>query len=200
MRGSRASRPGSRAVRIAALAVAAAAIAAAVGVYLARPGPSQPATDRYGGLPSWLPQAKVPVGRIASASAAHPWLAIEGDTVSVHLADARVLVTAVGPVVPEEGRFPVPQTTPCAFTVTFAAASRRLPLDPKAFTILDELGHVHSPVVTAAGGGAPPRSVPPVRTVTLKVRDVLPTGSGTLRWAPRRTAPIVSWDFDVEID
>jgi len=40
----------------------------------------------------------------------------------------------------------------------------------------------------------------PGRTVTLIVHDVLPVGSGTLRWAPATTRPVVSWDFDVEID
>jgi hypothetical protein len=36
--------------------------------------------------------------------------------------------------------------------------------------------------------------------VSLTVSDVLPTGNCRLRWAPEGTTPIVSWDFDVEID
>jgi hypothetical protein len=36
--------------------------------------------------------------------------------------------------------------------------------------------------------------------VSLNVRDVLPTGGGRLRWAPDDPRPLVSWDFDVEID
>lgn len=135
-----------------------------------------------------------------NASAAHPSLAIQGDTISVHLAHGGVLATAVGPVVPEEGRFPVPKTTPCTFTVTFTSASGVIPLNAKGFTILDELGRLHRPTVTATGGGVPPLRVPPGQTVTLTVKDILPTGGGRLRWAPERTAPIVSWDFDVEID
>jgi hypothetical protein len=55
---------------------------------------------RYGGLPSWLPKAKIPVGRVLQATSAHPALAIQGDVVSVHFASGRVLATAVGPTLP----------------------------------------------------------------------------------------------------
>ena len=157
-------------------------------------------TAKYGGLPSWLPKAKVPVERILQASRAHPVLAIQGNTVSVHLAGERVLATAVGPTVPEDGRFPVPATSPCTFIVTFAASSGAIPLSAKAFTFIDEQGHVRHPRVTAIGGGALPRLLLPGRPVSLKVYDVLPTGDGDLTWAPAGGRPIVSWDFDVEID
>ena len=159
-----------------------------------------PAPVRYGGIPSWLPKPKVQVGRVVVASAAHPWLAIEGDSVVVDLARGRVTATAVGPLVPEEGKFPVPPTTRCTFTVTFTAAAGVVPLVPRAFTILDERGRLHRPRVTTRGGGPVPAQVPPGRTVTLRVTDVLPTGNGQLRWAPTGARPIVSWDFDVEID
>ncbi len=201
-RGGRVFGPGSRRVRrivVAGLAVAglAVALAASAGALLAR---SNGSSARYGGLPGWLPKSTVPVGRVARASAAHPWLAVEGDMVSVRLAHGQVLATAVGPAVPEEGQFPVPATSQCTFTVTFARASGLAPLSPAAFTILDELGHLHHPHVTVRGGGPPPADVAPGRTVTLTVKDVLPTGNGQLRWAPGAARPIVSWDFDVEID
>jgi hypothetical protein len=154
----------------------------------------------YGGLPSWLPTAKVDVGRVVQASAAHPWRAIEGDAVSVRVGGGRVLATVVGPDVPEDGKFPVPATSPCTFTVTLSGLAGEVPLVPRAFTILDELGHLHRPQVTAAGGGAVPTEIRAGRTVTLTVRDVLPTGGGRVRWSPGGTTPIVSWDFDVEID
>ncbi len=193
--GSRAFGPGSRRVQFAVLAVA--AIAAAIVAYVVWPGSSG---GGYGQIPSWLPKAKVQVGRVVTASAAHPWLAIQGDTVDVDLAGGRVAATAVGPVVPEEGEFPVPKTSPCSFTVTFTAASGVVPLSAKSFTFLDELGHLHQPKVTAKGGGALPARVLPGRTVSLIVSGVLPTGGGRLRWAPTGTKPVVSWDFDVEID
>jgi len=183
-------------------------LAALVGILLTRHsasavphGPSAARSQaKYGGLPSWLPKATVPVGRTVKASAGHPALAIQGDTVAVDLTRGRVLVTAVGPTVPEDGRFPVPATSPCTFIVTFAAASGVIPLNATAFTFIDEFGHVRHPRVTAMGGGAPPRQVLPGRTVSLTVYDVLPTGDGGLTWAPDGGRPIASWDFDVEID
>lgn len=90
---------------------------------------------------------------MATASSAHPWLAIEGDTVSVQLARAHVLATAVGPAVPEEGHFPVPPATRCTFTFTLARASGTVSLSAAAFTIVDEFGHLLHPRVTAQGGG-----------------------------------------------
>ena len=201
--GSRAFGLGSR-TAVLLLTALVVAVAATVAAYRAsaRPAPasaSSPAA-KYGGLPSWLPTPTVPVGRIVQASAAHPRLAIEGDTVSVDLSHGRVMATAVGPEVPEEGQFPVPATSPCSFTVTFARVSGVIPVKPAAFTILDELGQLHHPRVTAPGGGAPPGQINPGQTVTLVVQDVLPTGSGTLQWAPQTAKPVVSWDFDVEID
>jgi hypothetical protein len=155
---------------------------------------------KYGGLPSWLPQAKVPVNRIIVASSAHPAVSIQGDTVSVHFARARLLATAVGPSVPEEGRFPVPPSTPCTFIVTFTGASRSFSLRSEAFRIVDGLHRVHDPQVTAINGGAPARWVLPGQTVSVRVHAVLPTGDGGLEWSPSGARSIVAWDFTVEID
>ena len=204
-RVSRASQPGSRGNppprsrrRWLAATGVLAVIAAAASLYLARtPGD---AAARYGGLPSWLPTPAVPVGRIVQASPAHPWLAIEGDTVRVILARGQALATAAGPAVPEEGTFPVPATTPCTFTITLADVSGTVPLSPAAFTIRDELGHLHHPQVTAGKGEPVPAGAAPGTTVTLTIKAVLPTGNGQLQWAPQGGTPVVSWDFDVEID
>jgi hypothetical protein len=212
-RTSRASQPGSsgssgspgtppsrrRAGWLAAIGLLA-VIAAAASLYLARSAAGTPAAGKYGGLPSWLPTSTIPVGRIAAASPAHPWLAVEGDTVRVRLARGQALATAVGPAVPEEGAFPVPASISCTFTITFASVSGTIPLSPAAFTILDELGHLHHPLVAAHGGGPVPADATAGKTLTLTVTAVLPTGSGTLRWAPTGGSPVVSWDFDVEID
>ena len=191
-------------VGAAAVAVLFAVILFLVAGHLSSPARSSlssaQSAGKYGGLPSWLPKAKVPVNRIVEASAAHPALAIQGDTVSVNLASGRVLATAVGPTVPEDGRFPVPATSPCTFVVTLAGASGAIPVSARAFTLIDEFGHVRHPRVTTMGGGAPPLEVLPGRTVSLKVYDVLPTGDGGLSWAPSGGRQIASWDFDVEID
>jgi hypothetical protein len=203
--GSRVVRPGSRlAAPVAGAVLALALPAVSVGVLLSRhSGPraslSAPAA-RYGGLPSWLSKPTVPVSRVVHASRAHPALAIEGDAVSVDLGRGRVLATAVGPSVPKTGQFPVRATSPCTFIVTFAAASGVIPLRATAFTLIDQLGHVRHPRVTGMGGGAPPTHVSPGRGVSLSLYDVLPTGNGSLTWAPGGGRPIVTWDFAVEID
>jgi len=184
------------------LAAGAVVVVAAVGAVLlsqTSPAPRHVAA-RYGGIPSWLPRPKVHVGRTVQASAAHPWLAIEGDTVAVHLARGRVLATAVGPAVPAEGQFPVPATTPCTLTLTFTSASGAVPLSSAAFTIVDESGHVHRLRLAGAGAARVPTRVTAGRTVTLTLSAVLPTGNGRLSWAPDGGRPIVSWDFEVEID
>ena len=205
-RASRASQPGSRgtprrSARHAWLAVlgALAVIAALAGLYLTRSPAGAPAAARYGGLPSWLPTPSVPVGRIAQASPARPWLAVEGDTVRVTLPGGRALATAVGPAVPEEGQFPVPATTPCTFTITLASVSGTIPLRPAAFTIRDEQGQLHHPHVTAQHGSPTPAAAPG-KSATLTLTAVLPTGNGQLQWAPQGGRPVVTWDFDVEID
>jgi hypothetical protein len=192
------SEPGSRR---AIAAVAALVLAAgAGGAVAALRSSGVPASARYGQIPSWLPKPKGSVGRVVSASAGHPWRAIEGDTVAVLLAGVSVLATAVGPAVPSEGRFPVPATSPCTFTLTLRVERGRVALRAAAFTIVDELGRLHHPLVRAAPGGALPATVAAGRAVALTLSGVLPTGDGRLRWSPAGARPIVSWDFAVEID
>lgn len=198
--GGRALVPGRRrggltaALVVVLVLVAGGAMLLAIGVGGGASGAS------YGQLPGWLPKAKIATGRVLEASSSHPRLAIQGDTVSVGLAHGSVLATTVGPAVPEDGQFPVPKTSPTTFTVTFRAAAGSVPLASRSFTILDELGHVHHPRVSLVHGGVLPSRIAAGRTVTLSVRDVLPTGGGRLRWAPESARPIASWDFDVEID
>jgi len=153
----------------------------------------------YGGIPSWLPKPRVHVGRVAVASEAHPWLAIEGDTVSVTLARGRTRALLVGPAVPHQGP-PLTATTPCTFVLTLAARSGSIPLRQGAFAIDDERGDVHHPRVTASGGGPLPATLRAGRTISVTLRTVLPPGSGEVAWTPAGTRPIVSWDFVVEID
>ena len=78
--------------------------------------------------------------------------------------------------------------------------SGTLPLSPAAFTIRDELGQLHHPRVTAQDGRPVPAHATPGKPVTLTIKTVLPTGNGQLQWAPQGGRPVVSWDFDVEID
>ncbi len=164
------------------------------------PAPAVHSASSYGGLPSWLPKPKLKVDRLLHASPTHPVLSIEGEAVSVDLGSARVLATAVGPEVPEEGRFPVPPVTPCTFIVTFASASHAIPLGGSTFALIDEHGGVHHPKVTALDGGAPPDQIAPGHPLSVRLHDILPTGDGGLSWSPEGRRPIVTWDYTVEID
>jgi hypothetical protein len=180
--------------------------AAAFGLGLAlRPSPSN--VNSYGGLPSWLPKAKTAVNRLVQASAKHPQLAvIEGDSVSAQLSHGRVLTTAVGPTVPagaaqhaQPGGSAGADVT-CTLTVTFTAASGRVPINPRAFTIIDEEGQVSHLGVSAAGGGTPPAVIPDGKTVRLTMRSRLGEGEYVLRWAPAGQKVLVGWEFNVELD
>jgi hypothetical protein len=152
-------------------------------------------------IPSWLPNATVPpADRVVTATASRSRLAIEGDTVAVRLPGGRAKVTAVGPAVPEEGQSPVPATSPCQFTVTLAAVHGSIPLSARDFRFLGEHGQRNGARVTLRGGGRLPRRIVAGRPVTLTLSAVLPTGNGQLQWAPLGSRPVVSWDFDVEID
>jgi hypothetical protein len=153
------------------------------------------------GLPSWLPRATVaPADRVLTATPRRPRLSIEGDTVAVRLPGGRARVTAVGPAVPEEGQQPIPATSPARFTLTIAAVHGSIPLSSKDFSFLGEHGERNGARVTLRAGGRLPRRIVAGRPVTLTLSAVLPTGNGQLRWTPMGRRPIVSWDFDVEID
>jgi hypothetical protein len=191
--------PGWRRARSVLALVAVAAILVLVVILATKGGGSKPAAT-YGKPPSWLPKAAAPTDHLVTATRGHPKLAVEGDTVRVDLAHGQVDTTVVGPVVPEEGKFPVPPTSPCSFTITLTRVTGSVPLSAAAFTILAENGELYRPRVLGPNGGPVPRDVKPGHTVRLSVRAVLPTGGGQVRWTPETRAPISSWDFDVEID
>ena len=156
-----------------------------------------PSSSRYGGIPSYLPKATLPVNRVVTAPAAQPQLAVQGATVAVTLDGGRVLATAVGPAVPPFVAPPPPAVT-ATFTVSLAQANGTVPVRVSDFTIRDQTGRLVHPQLVA-GEAAPPATVPPGGHVTLQLTAVLPTGEGLLRWTPQGS-PLVSWDFVVEND
>jgi hypothetical protein len=171
--------------------------------YAAQPGLAPFGRDVFNNAKrsSRLPKATTPAaGRVLIATPGRSRLAIEGDTVAARLPDGRAMVTAVGPSVPETGMSPVPSTTPCQFTFTLAAIHGSIPLSRRDFTFLGEHGQRNGARVTVRGGGRLPRRIVAGRPVTLTLSSVLPIGSGQLQWVPSGGRPLVSWDFDVEID
>ena len=154
--------------------------------------------DRYGGLPSWLPTSTVPVHRLVQASAAHPQVGVEGDTIEVTLARGSARATVIGPYGTVQGQYPVPETTPCTMVMTLSARRGTVPVRAGDFTFVDELGNVVHPQVTAGSASAVKATGPGEEQVS--IHDVLPTGAGQLRWAPDGSTTVATWDFSVEID
>jgi hypothetical protein len=164
----------------------------------AAPTSAGPAEATYGGLPSYLPSAAVRPDSVLVGTASRPALTTEGDGVQVRLADASVLASVDGPVVPGEGLpFQTPATT-CTWTVTLSAASAAVPITIADFTTLDHLGVVYHPALVP-GQAPPPATIAPHQKITFELRTVMPTGEGLLRWAPGQQL-VASWDFEVEND
>jgi hypothetical protein len=154
----------------------------------------------YGKIPSWLPSAAPPRQHAQSSSVSHPVLTIQGESLSISLSSARLLVTAVGPAVPEIGRTPVPATSPVTFTVTFTHVTARVSLRRSSWVLVDENHQIHQPRVTALDGGPPPTQLDAGQTASIKLHSVLPTGDGGLEWRPNGARVAAGWDFNVEID
>jgi hypothetical protein len=127
-------------------------------------------------------------------------LTIQGESLSISLSSARLLVTAVGPMVPEIGRTPVPATSPVTFTVTFTHVTAPVSLRRSAWVLVDENHQIHHPRVTALDGGPPPAQLDAGQTVSIRLHSVLPTGDGGLEWRPDGARVAAGWDFNVEID
>ena len=150
-----------------------------------------PRSKRFGGIPAWLRAVMSGTLDVSRAAFGHPVLAVQGDTVAVDLPGRRLRATAVGPAVPRAlTAAPAGTSAPASFTVTVTGGSRASVNRPGAFTIVDELGRVHHPRVTAVRRG---------RVTTLTLRDVLPVGNGQLRWLPDGRHALVAWDFDLEL-
>jgi hypothetical protein len=76
--------PGSRRTRGGVTVVAAVLVATVVAIVLFSGSDAKPA-GKYGALPNWLPKTTTPTDHLVTATASHPTLAVEGDTVRVDL-------------------------------------------------------------------------------------------------------------------
>ncbi len=130
------------------------------------------------------------------ASAAHPQVGVEGDTIQIDLSSGSARATVIGPYDTVQGRYPVPETTPCTMRMTLSAVTGVVPIRAGDFTFVDELGKVYHPQVTQSS----PATSTARGTQQVSIHDTLPTGSGQLRWSPAGTGNLATWDFSVEID
>lgn len=158
-------------------------------------------TGRYGGLPAYLSNKQAaPANQVLSATAAHPAIAIQGNSVRLHLLRGSVLATAVGPDVPTRIQGTADQHTPASWDLTFANVAGTVPISSSLFTITDEQGMLLRPRVSVVGGGPVPKNAPAGRPLTLRLTTVVSIGDGKLRYAPEGGPWLAEWDFDVETD
>jgi hypothetical protein len=157
--------------------------------------------SRYGGIPADLRNRQAaPANQVLTASAAHPAIAIQGNSVSLHLAHGSALATAVGPDIPERIQGSADLHTAATWVLTFDDAHGSVPISPGLFSITDEQGMLLQPHVSVVGGGALPKVVPRGRPLTLRLTAVVSVGDGKLRYAPQDGPWLAEWDFDVETD
>jgi hypothetical protein len=156
---------------------------------------------RYGALPADLRGKQAPPkNQVLGATAAHPAIAIQGNSVELHLVRGDALATAVGPDVPDRIQGSADVHTPATWELTFADVHGTIPIAASLFTITDEQGSLLLPRVSVAGGGRLPRAVPAGRPFTIMLKTVVSVGDGKLRYAPAGPGWLAEWDFDVETD
>ena len=165
-----------------------------------------PKNVKPGVIPKFIPRSTLRIGRIVTATAAQPQLAIQGNSLRVKLAHASVVTTVTGPYVPIKYSGTNDPIVPGSFVLTFSRAHGHIPLDASDFHITDALGTGLFPSVDVRGGGEIPAAIPTNRKLTLVFHDTLPIGQGYFEYNPLGTLvakgkrPMASWDLDVESD
>ena len=165
-----------------------------------------PKNIKPGRIPKFIPRSTLKIGRVVTATVAHPQLAIQGDSLRVKLAHASVVTTVTGPYVPIKYSGTNDPIVPGSFVLTFSHAHGHIPLDASDFHITDALGTGLFPSVDVRGGGEIPTTIPTNHKLTLVFHDTLPIGQGYFEYNPLGTLipkgkrPMASWDLDVESD
>jgi len=187
------ARPGLRfAVVVTALALA----MIGAGVYHVMSAPSAAPHYTYGGLPSWLPRTTLATHQVVIASASHPQLGIEGDTVKVTLPTGTTTAVMVGPRTPPFVAPPPPATT-ATITIDVSRTTGTVVLRARDFALLDGNGVLYRP--RSFVGGATTLTVPASGSAAVRIRQFMAIGSGSILWAPDGH-PVITWEFTVEND
>jgi hypothetical protein len=159
--------------------------------------PASAAHYSYGGLPSWLPKSSTPTNKVLHASAQRPQLAIEGDVVHVALnAGVSTTVVMVGPQTPPFVAPPPPSTT-ATLAISLSDTTGVVALRARDFALIDGNGRIYHPATFV--GGRRGVLVTSSATTSVRIRQYMAVGSGSIRWAPAGH-PVVTWEFTVEND
>jgi hypothetical protein len=151
-----------------------------------------PAPSGIGAWPTFLPSPTAAV--TAHGDAKTPALSYAGSPVVVATTGGHVRVDVQGPQA-DPGTPLDAETVGATFTVTLSGANTTIPLAPTSFDVLDHLGSTHQVVAL----DPLPASIAPGATATVRLRSLLPSGEGLLRFAPAGD-DLAAWDFVLETD
>ena len=158
-------------------------------------------TVNYADPSSWLPKQQLdhPVDQTIAGSVGHPGLTENGGYVQVTTPTFSALAVVSGPVVPGEGLPVVQRYTTCTWTVSIDHVQGTVPVSLADFDTIDHRQTVYS--LSMVPGQQPlPTTLRAGQSLTFKVRAVMPTGEGLLRWAPDGNDIVAKWDYHVEND
>lgn len=150
---------------------------------------------------SWLPKQQLdhPVDQTIIGSPAHPGLSVEGDFIRVKTPTFSALAVVDGPVVPGEGLPVIQRYTTSTFTVTLSSVHGTVPINVADFDAIDVHQTVYK-MLLVPGQRSLPHTLHAGQDLSFKVRTVMPTGEGLMRWAPDGNNIVAKWDFQVEND
>lgn len=135
--------------------------------------------------------------QVSSASAGHYQLVAAGDQVHVQVGTARVLARMSGPEIDQVGAVPgKPPPTSAPGVLTVSLTSEQGTLDVPAGSFLT-LGERQDRIAVHADHTAV--HVAPGRPATFHLSTAFRAGHTTFTWQPQG-APLVTWDFVVELD
>jgi hypothetical protein len=150
---------------------------------------------------SWLPKQQLdrPVDQTIAGSVAHPGLTVNGGYVAVHTPSFSALAVVNGPVVPGEGLPVIQGYTTCTWTISLSHVRGKVPISVADFDSIDHLQTTYK--MALVPGQVPlPSALHTGQTLSFKVRTVMPTGEGLMRWAPNGNNIVAKWDYQVEND
>jgi hypothetical protein len=150
---------------------------------------------------SWLPKQTLdhPVDRTLVGTLAAPALTVQGDDVEVRTPTFSALAVVNGPEVPGEGLTVVQNYTTCTWTISISHVKGTVPIALADWDSIDHSQTVYKPYLVP-GQPPLPATVTTGHSLTFKIRAVMPTGEGLMRWAPDGNNIVAKWDYQVEND
>jgi hypothetical protein len=150
---------------------------------------------------SWLPQQQLdhPVDQTVLGTVANPGLTVDGGYVQVNTPTFSALAVVNGPVVPGEDLPVIQRFTTCTWTISLSHVKGTVPISVADFDSIDHLQTVYT-LALVPGQPPLPTTLHTGQSLSFKVRAVMPTGEGLMRWAPDGNNIVAKWDYQVEND